>query len=264
MNCRRMINIVSLIIFFVLYLKFVTADEYHSFPFSGWTRNRGRSTESFLCFSQNCLCTTVESSVVIADCSLASDDAHHTENISTEIVQANLLYGKEIRLLIMGSELEYLNETLFHGTKFQNMHIKYNHGLKEISSDILDNSKSILNILDLRNNNLSSLPFTDLISFTNLEFLSLDDNLIEKIGDELSNSDKIIHIGLANNRIKSLDEGSLTNLYRLKFLDLHGNNLRTLTHSFIGLESLISLILYDNPLLTINPGESKRKFISRG
>lgn len=219
------------------------------FPFLALAKDFERRARTLSCV-ESCLCTNVHDDYLVVDCSLAANGIGLFQElpISTSAT-------KKLRLLITGSELEKLHEKAFSGLEFHKIHIKYNHGLSNIPSKVFEESKKTLEVLDLRNNNFSSFPLRNLSIFENLEFISMDDNLLQEIPNLISNHEKLVHLALGNNKVRQIAPGALMNLPLLKFLDLHGNLLVVLDTPFFGLSSLHSLILSDNPLKTITPGE---------
>lgn len=97
-----------------------------------------------------------------------------------------------------------------------------------------------LNILDIKNNNISSLD--TLASLKNLTMLDADNNNISDI-TVLSNFSKLNSLSLANNQIT--DISPIKSLSELKFINLSNNKIINYENTFSNLEYL-SLLSLDN------------------
>ena len=234
-----------------------TTNEYfNNFPKSGFKPKLNDSSRDARFDEETCagvcICTLSSPMVLIVDCSRAGIEPDLFELLRNH--KFPVPEGGEVRVVIMSSELVFLNNGIFSTLGLTQMHVKYNHGLSIISRSVFNASSSSLRVLDLRNNNLTHFPLGTLNGLENLEFLSLDDNKISLIPEWMSNVTSLIHLSLANNKIASISEGGLTKLENLRFLDLHNNELRTLPAPLSHLSNLRTLIIWGNPIISLPSG----------
>ena len=106
-----------------------------------------------------------------------------------------------------------------------------------------------LEILDLRDNNISSLS-ESISQLTNLVALDLGNNKLMALPESLSQLTNLTTLDLRHNQLTRLPEsfGKLTNLTTLYLSD---NHLKTLPESFTQLRNLTTLVLNDNQLTAL-------------
>ncbi|CAL4171624.1 unnamed protein product, partial [Meganyctiphanes norvegica] len=160
--------------------------------------------------------------------------------------------GAITRLVIMSSELTYMQEDSFANVSFSHIHIKYNHALASLTPDALRSSESSLRVLDLRNNNLTEVVLP-LAAFKELQFLSLEANGLHEAA-AVALMPSLLHLSLANNILHHMPSHALTGLPELQFLDLHSNRLQVVPPQIANLHNLRSLLLAGNPITTLHAG----------
>ena len=123
-----------------------------------------------------------------------------------------------------------------------------------------------LQYLDVANNSLASLAFSDTVALPALQTLNIANNRIVALPD-VSAWTELVSIAAADNKISQLPSG-FPNLGKLKHADFTGNDLTKL-HDEIGLmDSLESLKITANPikerkLLSLTTNELKRNLRTR-
>ena len=128
------------------------------------------------------------------------------------------------------------------------------HQITSLNEDAFSGLSDSLQIIDLWNNSLTSLPENVFDGFLNLNAIYLRHNLLtslpEDVFDGLSN---LVWLKLFNNRLTSLPEDAFDGLSNLTELYLQNNNLTSLPENiFDGLSDLNVLALHNNKL-TILP-----------
>ena len=128
------------------------------------------------------------------------------------------------------------------------------HQITSLNEDAFSGLSDSLQIIDLWNNSLTSLPENVFDGFLNLNAIYLRHNLLtslpEDVFDGLSN---LVWLKLFNNRLTSLPEDTFDGLSNLTELYLQNNNLTILPKNiFDGLSDLNVLALHNNKL-TILP-----------
>jgi len=107
--------------------------------------------------------------------------------------------------------------------------------------------------LNVSNNSLASLAFSENLSLPALRMLSITNNRIVSLPD-LSGWIELTTLGAGDNKIHELPEG-FTALKKLRFADLSSNNLTRLDERIAAMDGLESLLVDANPL-------KDRKFLS--
>ncbi|XP_018021440.1 leucine-rich repeats and immunoglobulin-like domains protein 2 [Hyalella azteca] len=214
----------------------------------GWTLSdatAARGSRSAAKCDDECSCETNKEGLFLIDCSRAINPDVLREGWSDAEPGTS-----EVRLVIMGSELTALNS--LGNISITRAHFKYNPSLSFIAETALLSSAESLLVLDLRNNNLTS-PLNIEGDFMNLQFLSLDGNILETVPEWVNGCKSLLHLSLANNLITHVAPGTLNNLPNLQFLNLHKNML-TSPPGNLKLPSLRSLVLQANPITEMTPG----------
>ena len=104
-----------------------------------------------------------------------------------------------------------------------------------------------LKALTLGDNALERLP-EELRQVPFLEELSLYRNRLERVPDSLTDLRNLQELGLHENRLSGLPLCGWERMNRLGYLALFGNHLSVLPRGLWDLPSLKSLLLHDNPL----------------
>lgn len=106
-------------------------------------------------------------------------------------------------------------------------------------------------ILDLSDNQLTTVPANIFNGFTNLEQLRLDDNKITKLSaNTFSGLTALYRLFLQNNMLSNLDAGTFNDLTNIESIDLSNNKLKNLPS--IILRTLQYLYLNDNELESLD------------
>jgi len=119
--------------------------------------------------------------------------------------------------------------------------------LKEFPREIFTLAET-LEVLDLTNNNLSTLP-DDFGKLKNLKILFLSNNLFEEVPKVLSNCPKLSMIGFRSNQIRSFGEDTLPPSVR--WIILTDNHITTLPESIGDLKYLQKFMLSGNQITTL-------------
>ncbi|KAF2353691.1 Leucine-rich repeat [Trinorchestia longiramus] len=205
-----------------------------------------RGSRSAAKCGEECACETNKEGLLLIDCSRAvNPDVLQKDWMEVGSGEAN-----EVRLVIMGSELTAINS--LGNISITRAHFKYNPSLSFIDENALQQSTESLLVLDLRNNNLTS-PLTINGFFKNLQFLSLDGNVLASVPQWVSGSQNLMHLSLANNLITHVASDDLSDLPNLQFLNLHKNKLVTPPEN-LQLPALRSLVLQANPIMQMPSG----------
>lgn len=225
-------------------------------PWSGsgqWVNSRGG--RSSVC-GPPCVCVVETNGVMLVDCSMAQDPNNLVHGFAVAPPPPPPPSNKEIvvRLVVMSSELPALKDDSFGNVSFTHVHVKYNHGLGHVSENAFRSSRPSLSVLDVRNNNLTHFPLSNLNDFQQLQFLSVDDNGIDQVPNGVSRLASLVHLSASNNRISSLEPMAFTSMPNLQFLDLHSNRLTSLPDQLGLLPALRSLVLWGNPITTVPQG----------
>ncbi len=121
----------------------------------------------------------------------------------------------------------------------------YNNKLTTISNDI---GKLInLDYLELKDNELISLPGKAFKKLKKLEVLRVNNNKLTEIPKEIGDLSVLTHLIIENNKLNKVAE-SIGNLKKLEVLELTNNKITSLPNSIGGLESLEYLLLKNNDL----------------
>ncbi|XP_053160677.1 toll-like receptor 7 isoform X2 [Hemicordylus capensis] len=116
---------------------------------------------------------------------------------------------------------------------------------------VFDGLPETLKELRLADNKLKSFNWGKLQVLVHLEVLDLRNNQLSTVPRELSNCSRTLrNLTLQNNRIKKLTDHFLQNASNLKYLDLSFNKIKTLKNSSFPkdiLNNLTTLLLHGNP-----------------
>ncbi|WP_368029141.1 leucine-rich repeat-containing protein kinase family protein [Arcobacter sp. s6] len=132
-------------------------------------------------------------------------------------------------------------------------HIKIACGLENFPKELFSLENS-LEVLDLTDNNLSSLP-DDFHRFTKLKRLFLSNNQFNHVPKVLAKFPNLSMIGIRNNHIKIFEENSLP--LSTRWLILTDNNLQTLPNSIGDLALLQKFMISGNQLTSLPDSISK-------
>jgi Leucine-rich repeat (LRR) protein len=102
--------------------------------------------------------------------------------------------------------------------------------------------------LDLRENNLNQLHFTNIANLARLDELNLAENFIKSIFPAEAPIKHLKFLNLSGNLISDLNNNTFDGLVSLKTLDLSDNDIKDLTVSFSGMAHLSKLKLNNNQL----------------
>jgi Leucine-rich repeat (LRR) protein len=185
-------------------------------------------------------------------------------------------------LLLINNRITHLDAHVFrHMTRLKELSLSFNQ-LTEIHDDaFVDLGNSLLNLemsfglnredfpdvvlkpltslswLALDNNNLRSISRTSLYTFSQLQYLNLEANKLNRIPPELFHANvhrNLVDIRLAYNLIEEIETGTFTSLPALQTVVLTGNHLRSIqTGAFSNLPALVTLELSENRLTTLAP-----------
>ncbi|XP_071529448.1 oplophorus-luciferin 2-monooxygenase non-catalytic subunit-like [Panulirus ornatus] len=214
-----------------------------------WSGGRGGRVAS-VC-GPPCVCVMEGSGVLLVDCSMVQASQAVVQGFVAAPPSPPPRKDSIIRLVIMSSELPGLYDDSFGNVSFTHVHVKYNHGLGHVAEHAFRASRMSLRVLDLRNNNFTIFPLPNLKSFSQLQFLSVDDNGMSVMPGSVSGLASLVHLSASNNRIHILEPSALTSLPSLQFLDLHSNRLAYLPVQLAFLPALRSLVLWGNPITTL-------------
>ena len=132
-------------------------------------------------------------------------------------------------------------------------HIKIACGLENFPKELFSLENS-LEVLDLTDNNLSSLP-DDFHRFKKLKRLFLSNNQFNHVPKVLVKLPNLSMIGIRNNHIKIFEENSLP--LSTRWLILTDNNLQTLPNSIGDLALLQKFMISGNQLTSLPDSISK-------
>ncbi|KAG5897703.1 hypothetical protein JTB14_007541 [Gonioctena quinquepunctata] len=157
------------------------------------------------------------------------------------------LYNLET-LSLYSNQLEIINDGVFRDCRnLKKLNLGSNK-IYEIESRVFDDTV-ILSELDLRFNDLQNIPGA-LAKLKSLELLNLSNNKLKSVPfNSFNNLNKLQVLDLSDNQITTLENGALSGLYNLKELNLKSNYLRNLnTQDFSGdLQKLATIKLSINP-----------------
>ncbi|TCI94803.1 leucine-rich repeat domain-containing protein [Tenacibaculum sp. M341] len=121
----------------------------------------------------------------------------------------------------------------------------YNNKLRTISNDI---GKLInLDYLELKDNELISLPSKAFKKLKKLEVLRVNNNKLTEVPKEIGDLSVLTHLIIENNKLCKIPE-SIGKLKKIEVLDFTNNKLTSLPDTIGDLESLEYLLLSDNNL----------------
>ena len=123
-----------------------------------------------------------------------------------------------------------------------------------------------IQILELRNENITSIKIDAFSSFKDLTELDLSNNRLTNIGLEFNSLENLEKLNLSNNKIKFININAFSNLVNLEMIDLSTNDLNCISeHLFGGLTNLTTIYLNENSFeeerLCLNL-ESRVNFVS--
>lgn len=126
-----------------------------------------------------------------------------------------------------------------------------NVGIVTLNSDSFDGGY-YLELLDLRRNQISSIPAKTFSNLDRLETINLAYNKIERIeSDAFYNVPALKHVILSNNMLESIEMGSFTGARNLTELYIESNKIRTIEENALSLPKLEIISLKDNRLKTL-------------
>lgn len=131
-------------------------------------------------------------------------------------------------LWIQKTSIESFPRTVLGSFKFAEMHIDLNTNLSSFTIDSVAGSAPVLTVLSLYKNQLRTLEFSKLSTFTALETLNLGGNQLAVIPDDAFSSHSIRTLVLSENPITWISERAFTNLHGLRELRLDHTRLNTL------------------------------------
>ena len=119
---------------------------------------------------------------------------------------------------------------LLHNTYFSEIELLDLASL-QLSFNLQRVNSSVLRYFVLDQNNFQKFPVEILDHHLDLEYLSLNENVINYLSsDDFKNLRKLYRINLSNNRIAFIDEGTFGPTTKLRILDLSNNNIKLLSY----------------------------------
>ncbi|KAL1452908.1 hypothetical protein WDU94_007093 [Cyamophila willieti] len=172
------------------------------------------------------------------------------------------------RIILRGNRLTTIEGGAFNAlAKIHILNLSYNR-LNKLNSDTFQenalNGLQSLEMLNLQDNNLLSIPATALMSLPRLAALKLDYNRITAVQPELLKliASRLTIFGLAKNVIRELAPDVFRDFQKLKSLDLNGNFLINLETTGLE-ESLDNLNVRDNQLTTVSSSALNYRMLTK-
>ncbi|KAK3867760.1 hypothetical protein Pcinc_026805 [Petrolisthes cinctipes] len=220
---------------------------------------------------QPCVCTVLDSSTfdIEMDCSSV------TTNDQLASIFSKDFPFKDILSLVIdnNNDLTTIRPGDFGQNTFQEIHISGGR-LKTVEYNAFSSSYGTLTDLYITSTNLDSFPFAEIMWFTQLKYLHLENNLLDGFptltssslqylylngnpinGIELLSLPLLDSIYLYTTAITYLPPGTFTNLPNLDYIRLNYNGLQVLEAGTINLQTSYNNVhLYSNDLTSIAEG----------
>jgi hypothetical protein len=136
---------------------------------------------------------------------------------------------------------------LHHSNSLNLKRLNISRGLTAFPLEILEVADS-LEVLDLSNNNLTSLP-DEFAQFTNLKVVFFNNNLFEVVPEVLATFPNLKMVSFKSNRLREVGAGSLPS--SLQWLTLTNNQIKTLPTSMGQLRHLRKFLVAGNQLQSL-------------
>ena len=126
---------------------------------------------------------------------------------------------------ILGGALVKIEENSFIIIKTYKMVKLTENYIRRLLNTSDQSNLEAIQILELRNENITSIKIDAFSSFKDLTELDLSNNRLTNIGLEFNSLENLEKLNLSNNKIKFININAFSNLVNLEMIDLSTNDL---------------------------------------